>query len=144
MGTQPCPCGATLPHVVGIGGRATDELWIHDDQGYQSVPLLVFKEALLYVRSIREWQVVQVNPTRFILRVEPVPGEQVDVVHVKRLLERQLVAYDLEGRMEFEVVVVARLQASAEKGKFRQSIALIRPPKDEVGATSKVALATAS
>jgi len=69
--TFPCPCGRTLPMIGTIRGRSDDVLRLADGRVMHG---LVATEAMLAVPNVRQFQVVQQAPDRFVLRAVAQPG----------------------------------------------------------------------
>ncbi|RUL84887.1 phenylacetate--CoA ligase family protein [Tautonia sociabilis] len=130
MATSPCRCGSRLPRIERIDGRTADTFWIEEGGRYRQLISSVFKNAFDYAREVREWQAVQVERNRFSVRVEVLPGQELDREHLRRALDRQLELYRFQGLVSVEVERVDRLGPDPETGKFRRIVSPIGPPKD--------------
>jgi phenylacetate-CoA ligase len=129
MATEPCRCGSRLPRVARIEGRAADTFWIRDGSKYTQVINSVFKNAFDYTREVREWQAVQVERNRVVVRLELLPGATLDEAHARHALTRQLTMYGFHDRLAVSLEVVPRLVSDQASGKFRRMVSLVGPPE---------------
>lgn len=67
----PCPCGRTLPMIGTIRGRSDDVLRLADGRVMHG---LVATEAVVMIPGVRQTQLVQTAPDRFVLRAVSMPG----------------------------------------------------------------------
>ena len=135
MATEPCRCGSRLPRVERIEGRAADTFWVREGNRSRQVINSVFKNAFDYAREVREWQAVQTDRNRVVVRLELLPGAEFDRPHARNALDRQLGMYGFQGLLEVELEVVPRLAADPKTGKFRRMVSLVGPP-EEVGTSA--------
>ena len=70
-GKMPCPCGRTLPMIQSIRGRSDDLLRLADGRVMHGQ---LAAEPLLAITDVRQVQVVQHAPDRFLLRAVAKPG----------------------------------------------------------------------
>lgn len=129
MAAGPCGCGSRLPRVAHIDGRTADTFWIRDGSRDRQVINSVFKNAFDYTREVREWQAVQVERNRVVVRLELLPGARLDEPHAVQALERQLSMYGYLGLLDVALEVVPRLAADPRTGKFRRMVSLVGPPE---------------
>jgi hypothetical protein len=87
----------------------------------------VFKNAFDYIREVREWQAIQVERNRVRIRLEPLPGERVDLERARSMLSWQLDLYGFLPLLQIDFEVVPRLLPDPGTGKYRRM-------KSEVGA----------
>jgi phenylacetate-coenzyme A ligase PaaK-like adenylate-forming protein len=127
MAQGPCSCGSLLPRVEHIEGRSADTFWIKDGDRDRTVIGSVFKNAFDYIREVREWQAIQVERNRVRIRLEPLPGERVDLERARSMLSWQLDLYGFLPLLQIDFEVVPRLLPDPGTGKFRRM-------KSEVGA----------
>jgi len=130
MATEPCRCGSKLPRVASIDGRSADTFHIRDGSGYRQVINSVFKNAFDYTREVREWQAVQSERNKVVIKLELLPGATFDAPRARAALDRQLAMYDYLGVLDVTLEVVPRLAADPGTGKFRRMISLVGPPND--------------
>lgn len=130
MATEPCRCGSRLPRVERIEGRTADTFWIEDQGQYRQLISSVFKNAFDYAREVREWQAIQVDRNRFLVRVELLAGQSFDEYHLRRELERQLDMYRFREVVSVATKVVERLGPDPKTGKFRRIISQVGAPFD--------------
>lgn len=124
MADEPCRCGSRLPRIRCIEGRAADVFWVGSGPRRRRLINLVFTHAFEYLSDLREWQAVQTDRDRILVRFEPLPGATLDLARARRALDRELALYDFQDvRTEFEVV--PRLGADPATGKFRRMVSLI-------------------
>jgi phenylacetate-CoA ligase len=144
MADAPCGCGSVLPRIQTIDGRTSDAFWIWDGIKYRRVLSSVFKQAVDYLREVREWQAVQCERNRFQLLLEPLPGAVVDALRARQLLHRQLEACGLQGVIEVDLQTVRALDADPATGKFRRVVSLVGTPEDLPGTLRELTPAPAS
>jgi phenylacetate-coenzyme A ligase PaaK-like adenylate-forming protein len=130
MATGPCRCGSRLPRIGRIEGRTADTFWIEDGGRYRQLISSVFKNAFDYAREVREWQAVQQERNRFVLRVELLPGASLDGPHLWRALDRQLEMYRFNRVVSVSIEVVDRLGPDPNTGKFRRIVSVVGAPRD--------------
>jgi hypothetical protein len=90
----------------------------------------VFKTAFEAVHEAREWQVVQEERNRVRVRLELLPGQDLDLAKPRRLLEEQFDSLGLRGVLEVDVEVVGRLGPDEATGKLRRIVSRVGPPAD--------------
>ncbi|HEU5117036.1 MAG TPA: hypothetical protein VFT74_10260, partial [Isosphaeraceae bacterium] len=130
MADSSCRCGSRLPRVAHIDGRSADTFTIRDGHRYRQVINSVFKNAFDYTREVREWQAVQVERNRVMVRLELLPGATWDEAHSRRAIDRQLAMYGYLGLLDVGLEVVPRLSADPKTGKFRRMVSLVGPPEE--------------
>jgi phenylacetate-coenzyme A ligase PaaK-like adenylate-forming protein len=124
MAAGPCRCGSKLPRIERIGGRATDVFWVGRGARRRQMINTVLSHALEYFLDVREWQAVQTDPDRLLIRLEPLPGKRVDVERTRPAADRELALHGFDDvRLDFEVV--PRLEVDPNSGKFRRMISRI-------------------
>jgi phenylacetate-coenzyme A ligase PaaK-like adenylate-forming protein len=128
MAEGPCRCGSRMPRVARIEGRSADTFWIRDGDRFRTMIGSVFKNAFDYTREVREWQVVQTERNGMTVRLEPLPGEQVDLPRARASLMRQLQMYAFDQLIDVRFEVVPRLGPDPRTGKFRRMHSLVGPP----------------
>jgi phenylacetate-coenzyme A ligase PaaK-like adenylate-forming protein len=130
MATEPCRCGSRLPRVERIDGRTADTFWIEEAGHYRQLISSVFKNAFDYAREVREWQAVQEDRNRFLVRVELLPGASLDEPHLREALNRQLEMYRFRKVVSVRTEVVDRLGPDPNTGKFRRIVSRVGTPAD--------------
>jgi phenylacetate-coenzyme A ligase PaaK-like adenylate-forming protein len=127
MATEPCGCGSNLPLVAGVEGRDSDVFWIPGDEGTRAISPAVFDTAIARVVDVREFQIVQEAADRFRIRIEPLPGAEVDRGRALNILREQLAEHGLDKRIEVELETVDRL-APEGGNKFKRVVTNEKPP----------------
>ena len=84
----------------------------------------MFEHALTHVLDAREYQIVQEENTRFRVRVEPLPGVEFDRGRAQRGDRETAQDYELDGKLQFEVEVVDRLEGDGEQ-KFKRIVSKV-------------------
>ncbi|MEW4571206.1 phenylacetate--CoA ligase family protein [Tautonia sp. JC769] len=130
MATDPCRCGSRLPRVERIDGRTADTFWVEDTGHYRQLISSVFKNAFDYAREVREWQAIQEERNRFLLRIELLPGASLNDVHLREVLDRQLDMYRFRDVVSIRTEVVDRLGPDPKTGKFRRIVSRVGAPMD--------------
>jgi phenylacetate-coenzyme A ligase PaaK-like adenylate-forming protein len=130
LAAEPCGCGSRLPRVGRVDGRSAEFFWVRAGAGYRPLLAYPFQHALEFVREVREWQAVQRDRNRFVVRLEPLPGAAVDRAAARRRLDERLDTVGLRGELEVELEVVSRLDWDPRTGKFRRLVSLVGPPAD--------------
>ncbi len=130
LAANPCRCGSQLPRVERIEGRTADTFWVEENGQYRQVISSVFKNAFDYTREVREWQAVQKARNVLTIRLELLPGKELDEAHAWSALNRQLEMYGFRNLLKVDLQVVPRLGPDPRTGKFRRIVSEIGPPAD--------------
>lgn len=130
MATGPCHCGNLLPRVERVDGRSADFFWVRAGSGYRPLLTYPFQHAFEFLREVREWQTVQQDRNRFLIRLELLPGATLDEARARHKLDERLETVGLRGDLEVALEVVPRLEWDARTGKFRRLVSLVGPPAD--------------
>jgi phenylacetate-coenzyme A ligase PaaK-like adenylate-forming protein len=131
MATAPCRCGSTLPLIERVDGRVAEVFWVRAGAGYRAVTAHPFQHAFEHVREAREWQATQTDRNRVVIRVEALPGAEVDLRRAAaRVAERLGLTGFTPADLHVELETVATLAADDRTGKFRRMISLVGPPTD--------------
>jgi phenylacetate-CoA ligase len=130
MATAPCRCGNRLPRFERVDGRSADFFWVRAGAGYRPLLAYPFQHALEFIRDVREWQAVQVERNRIVVRVELLPGATFDAARARHKLDERLQTVGLRGELEVELEVVPRLVWDPRTGKFRRLVSSVGPPAD--------------
>src|SRR5262249_3985038 len=105
MAAQPCNCGNMMPLIDHVEGRDSDVFQIETDHGVRTLQPTIFELALGRMLNVREYQLVQEKNTRFRIRVEPLPGKNVDHKRAEQTMRDQLREYGLDQKLEIELEV---------------------------------------
>lgn len=70
MANSDCGCGNRLPRIERVEGRSADFFWVRVGDDYRPLLAYPFQHALEFVRNIREWQAVQQDRNRILVRLE--------------------------------------------------------------------------
>lgn len=119
FGDGPCPCGRTLRRLEGLEGRVAEVLRL----GNGFVHQYAVWHALTAIDDLVNFQLVQVEPHRFELRLEPasrVLYEPVAAVAGDRVR-------DLLPGCAVDAVYVERLELERRSGKLRRIVPLEEP-----------------
>jgi phenylacetate-CoA ligase len=127
MATEPCGCGSNLPLIARVEGRDSDVFWIEGEGGLRPLTPGVFETALGQITEAREYQVVQEDPRRFRIRIEAVPGAELNRKRALEIVRSQLEDYGLDDQLQVIVEVVDRL-APEGGNKFKRSVTKVAPP----------------
>jgi phenylacetate-coenzyme A ligase PaaK-like adenylate-forming protein len=127
MATEPCRCGSNLPLIARVEGRDSDVFWIEGEGGLRAITPGVFETAVGQITEAREYQVVQDDPHRFRIRIETVPGEELNRQRALEIVRKELNAYGLAEKLEVSVEIVDRLSPEAGN-KFKRSVSKVKPP----------------
>ncbi len=127
MAAEACGCGSKLPLIARVEGRDSDVFWIAGEGGLRPITPGVFETALGQITEAREYQVVQDDPRRFRIRIEVVPGVELNRERALEVVRRQLDDYGLAEQLE--VTVEKADQLAPEGGnKFKRSVTKVTPP----------------
>ncbi len=129
-GVKPCGCRNRLPHLECVEGRTADFFWVGSPGAYRQLLSFVFKIALEELPEVREWQAVQQERNRVLVRLELSPGTSLERERALRVLRFQLGQMDLDEVVEVEVECVPRLGPDPATGKLRRIVSLVGPPID--------------
>ena len=130
LATGPCDCGNRLPRVARVEGRSADFFWVRSGAGYRPLLVYPFQHAFEYLREVREWQAVQQERNRFLVRLELLPGADFDPARARAKLDERLETVGLRGQLDVGFEVVPRLDWDPRTGKFRRVVSLVGPPED--------------
>jgi phenylacetate-coenzyme A ligase PaaK-like adenylate-forming protein len=127
MATEACGCGSNLPLIARVEGRDSDVFWIEGDDGLRPITPGVFETAMGQITEAREYQVVQDDPRRFRIRIESIPGEELNRERALEIVRKQLEDYGLAEEVQVTVEVVDRLVPEGGN-KFKRSVTKVAPP----------------
>jgi hypothetical protein len=113
-----------------VQGRAAEVFWVRSGAGYRALTAYPFQHALEYFRGVREWQAMQEDRNRIVVRVELLPGATIDLDRARQRIAERLGMAGFGGEVDFGVEVVPRLAADPGTGKFRRVISLGGQPND--------------
>jgi phenylacetate-coenzyme A ligase PaaK-like adenylate-forming protein len=130
LATAACRCGNRLPRLARVDGRSADFFWVRAGSGYRPLLAYPFQHAFEYLREVREWQAIQVERNRFVVRLELLPGAAFDQARARRKLDERLDTVGLRGELDVELTVVPRLDWDQRTAKFRRLVSLVGPPVD--------------
>jgi phenylacetate-CoA ligase len=130
MATEPCSCGSRLPRIERIGGRSGDVFWVRSGGGYRTLSGYPFQHAFEFLREVREWQAVQIDRNRIVVRFEMLPDAALDAERARTRLNDRLAVNGFGPELEIAFEAVPRLAIDPVTGKFRRLVSLIGPPED--------------
>jgi phenylacetate-coenzyme A ligase PaaK-like adenylate-forming protein len=126
MASKPCGCGSNLPLIERVEGRDSDVFWIEGEGGLRPLTAGVFETALGQITEIRDYQVIQEDPRRFRIRLEPLSGVEVDREGASRVVQKQLEDYGLDEQLHVALEIVDRLVPEGGN-KFKRVISKVAP-----------------
>jgi len=121
--TDPCECGSRLPRLDQIVGRSADVFKMSIDGQDRVLPAYPFQHAFEHFRAIREWQAVDRGGNRILVRLEPIPGRELEFAGIKRKLEERLSYAGFADVLSIDFETVDRLDIDQQTGKFKRMIA---------------------
>jgi phenylacetate-CoA ligase len=133
MSAEPCGCGNRLPLIASIEGRSADFFWVRANGEFRQLGALVFKNALQFFTDIREWQVVQTERNRVLVRIEPIAGKRPDEGRVREKIDEQLGMMGLGGYVQTDMEWVPALTPDPTTRKIRRAISRVGPPEELSG-----------
>jgi phenylacetate-coenzyme A ligase PaaK-like adenylate-forming protein len=120
-----CGCGNQLPRVASVAGRSDDVLWVRDGGQRRKVMGEVFLHALEYSREVREWQAIQEEPNRVRLRLELLPGADLNREKIRRSLNEQLSMFDLKHLIDIQLETVPAIRPDPKTGKLNRLVSRV-------------------
>ena len=132
MAAEPCDCGSNLPRIKSVGGRDSDVFWIEMGEEIRPLQPQVFEHALMHVLDIREFQLVQEEHDRFVIRIELLPGAKFDRDRAIQVVQHHLELHGLAARLKIELEVVDRLGSDGDS-KFKRAVSKVAPPDGRDG-----------
>jgi phenylacetate-coenzyme A ligase PaaK-like adenylate-forming protein len=126
MASKPCGCGSNLPLVERVEGRDSDVFWIESEGGLRPLTPGVFETAFGQITEIRDYQVIQEDPRRFRIRLEPLAGVELDREDASQVVQKQLEDYGLDDQLHVAVEIVDRLVPEGGN-KFKRVISKVAP-----------------
>jgi phenylacetate-coenzyme A ligase PaaK-like adenylate-forming protein len=124
LGSRPCGCGSPLPWIERVEGRSEDVMWI----GEQMLTYILFKTAIEYLHQVREWQAVQLEQNKIEIRLELLPGAELDRTTAEPLVLKKLEELGLPTQVKAAVTIVPALSSDPVTGKFNRMVSQIAPP----------------
>jgi phenylacetate-coenzyme A ligase PaaK-like adenylate-forming protein len=130
MAVRPCRCGSRLPRIDRIEGRAAEMFWTHDGSRCQLVSSAFFHHAVDSLQQVREWQAVQIERNRIVLRLELLPTASLTPASAQRLFRQKLLESGLPSQVAVDVRIVPMLAPDPITNKFRRMVSKIGPPNN--------------
>ncbi|HEX3600372.1 MAG TPA: hypothetical protein VHU84_09540 [Lacipirellulaceae bacterium] len=131
MATESCECGNNLPLIARVDGRDSDMFFIDTADGRRALQPSVFELALGRILDAREYQMIQEENTRFLIRIEPLPGKTFNRERAEKIIQDELKEYGLEDLLSVEIEIVDRLAADGDK-KFKRVVSKVERANDDV------------
>lgn len=110
FGVEPCACGNVLPRIASIEGRSKDHAWISLKDEVRELPYYIFLSALHNQWDIAEHQVVQTGINKFLLRVAPMRGKELDPELLRSIVRDGLVAGGFDVPIDLTVEIVPAIE----------------------------------
>jgi phenylacetate-coenzyme A ligase PaaK-like adenylate-forming protein len=136
---EPCPCGSRLPLVSGVNGRTADQFWVRVGDRYRRLSQHFFRIAFHTCPEVAEFQAVQTERNRFVVRATLVPGATLAPDQLAAPLRRELSAAGLDGVVSMNVEIVPEIEADTVTGKKRRMHSLVGPPSEVARGRSEMA-----
>lgn len=111
---EPCACGRGLPVMKELLGR-TSEILVSKTGEFLILPFYEYRH-LFDVTKIRQYQIVQENPTKLTVKIIPSKGYAAQDAEVMRK-----VILSLMGDMEIEIEIVDKIPSS-DSGKRKVTL----------------------
>src|SRR5262249_46149030 len=85
-----------------------------------------------YLRELREWQAIQEERNRILVRLELLPGAALDRARARARLDERLETVGLRGALDIELEVVPQLSWDPATGRLRRLVSFGAAPEDLV------------
>ncbi len=125
-----CPCGCPLPLVLRVEGRTDEVIWIRVGDRHQLLHPYVLVDFLDEYPPVGWYQIIQTERNRFLLRAQPAPNRTVSVEELRRVIERGLKHYHLDGLVQFDIEITDQIAPDPRSGKLRRITSRVGPPAD--------------
>ncbi|HOX45776.1 MAG TPA: hypothetical protein PK668_19405 [Myxococcota bacterium] len=127
---EPCPCGLPFPRIR-VQGRTDDIFWVQDPRGeWLPLPPIPFEAQFLNVEGLLQYQLVQVERQRLLVRFRP--RRRADVPRlteqIRCRLQEHLAQRGLESCVSLAVEAVDEIPRDPKSGKIRQILSLVERP----------------
>lgn len=126
MASEHCDCEVTLPLIAEIEGRNSELFYAKVDGQLRPVHPAIVEQAIGQTMEVREYQIVQDEPERLKVKIEPIGSAALDADQV-----RQEVLEELQGEgfneLDVQVEVVDRLVSDDQGSKFKRVITNFEP-----------------
>lgn len=123
----PCSCGSTFLKIAAVKGRTEENLRLKVGNREVIAPHYFFKAVLCHCTDVMDWQAEQVGESTIRLHLQPVPGEEIDLERVDRVLRAMQKDYGLS-----DIIVwaerVKRIEPDPKTGKVRHVVGLTSQP----------------
>jgi phenylacetate-CoA ligase len=97
LGSEPCPCGRTLPVIESIEGRADDLLHLADGRLVHALHVM---RKLRMAAGLDRMQMVQLGPAEFVIRVAPAEEDPTRAAALAAAVD-ELAGYPCRTRVEW-------------------------------------------
>jgi phenylacetate-coenzyme A ligase PaaK-like adenylate-forming protein len=129
---EPCRCGSRLPRLAHVEGRAAEIFWVNDGSKYRMVPAALFHSVIDSLGQIREWQAIQTERNRLVVRLELLPGSAFSIDSGEVTLQRMFRENGLPCEVTVDVRVVPALAPDSVTSKFKRMLSEVGLPDDLV------------
>ncbi len=123
MAGEPCGCGSNMPLIASIEGRSADMFRINGANGERSLSPLLFQHVLEKQLEAREYQIIQEEPNKFRIRLEPLPGTSLNTDGTREAILEHFKEVNVDEDLELEIEIVDRIAGNEDK-KFRRIVPL--------------------
>ena len=129
---EPCRCGSRLPRVAHVEGRAAEIFWVHDGSKYRMVHAALFHSVIDSLGQIREWQAIQTERNRLVVRLELLPHSAFSTCSGEATLQRMFRDNGLPCEVAVDIRVVPALTPDLATSKFKRMLSEVGSPDDLV------------
>lgn len=126
MADEPCTCNTPLPLISHIDGRSSEMLYIQADGSIKPLHPAIIEQAIGSTMNVREYQLIQDEPTRVRVRIEPIKDNHFALDEVQQTIHSELAGHGMHG-MHIDVEVADRLAPENGTGKFKRVITNFQP-----------------
>ncbi len=130
MSPRRCPCGSNLPLIQAIEGRTQDRFWIQVNGEYREVTPFAFRGGLDLCIEVGEFEILQTERNRFLIRAAPLPGKSLSAERIKSLVEQGLAEQGVGNAVDLDVEIVPEIMPDPRSGKKKKMKSLIGPPAE--------------
>jgi phenylacetate-coenzyme A ligase PaaK-like adenylate-forming protein len=128
--TEPCPCGLPFPRLLPVTGRTVDVVYVdRPGGGYEPVHSYVISSMLTRSGLLLEYQITQTARNEFVLHYVPHAPSEEPEPRLRAILERELDAFGLAGRIRVTWRRVEEVPKDPATGRLVRVVSDVgRPP----------------
>jgi len=117
-----CECGLPFP-MIKVRGRTDDIFWVYDaEKNPVALPPIPFEAMLLDVRGLRQYQLVQEERNRLMVKFRPAKGADRQAIEacIQEKFDNFLKEKKLAGAVVVDIEQVDEIERDPRSGKIRQ------------------------